>query len=77
MRTIGKMMLEIGVAVRKRRKELRLTQEDLAGLAGCSALFVGDVEKGKESVQIDKLVDLLDTLGYRLTLTDRNTNVNE
>jgi len=57
--------------VRDRRAVLRLTQHDLAQLAGVSERFVRFVEQGKQSVQLDSLLALLDTLGLELQLVTR------
>ncbi|WP_043485425.1 type II toxin-antitoxin system Y4mF family antitoxin [Arthrobacter sp. SPG23] len=57
--------------VRARRAALRLTQYDLAHLAGVSERFVRFVEQGKRSVQLDSLLALLETLGLELRLTTR------
>ena len=57
--------------VRARRAALRLTQHDLAQLAGVSERFVRFVEQGKRSVQLDSLLALLETLGLELQLTTR------
>lgn len=57
--------------VRARRAALRLTQYDLAHLAGVSERFVRFVEQGKRSVQLDSLLALLDTLGLELQLATR------
>ena len=53
--------------IRDRRKSLRLTQADVAALAGCSPRFVRAVESGKTTVRLDKLVDLLEVVGLELT----------
>ena len=57
--------------VRARRAALRLTQHDLAELAGVSERFVRFVEQGKRSVQLDSLLALLETLGLELLLAMR------
>lgn len=59
-------MHTLGAEVRERRTQLRLTQDDLADLAGCSPRFVRSLESGKASVRVDKLVDVLDALGLEL-----------
>lgn len=56
----------LGDAVRRRRRELGLRQAELADLAGCSQRFVHTVEHGKPSLQLDKVLDLLDVLGLGL-----------
>jgi y4mF family transcriptional regulator len=60
----------LAAAVRARRARLGLRQEELADLAGCSARFVHAVETGKPSVQLDKLLALLNALGLHLELAD-------
>jgi len=61
----------LAAAVRARRTTLRLTQHDLAQLAGVSERFVRFVEQGKRSVQLDSLLALLETLGLELQLSTR------
>ncbi|MBT2597790.1 type II toxin-antitoxin system Y4mF family antitoxin [Arthrobacter sp. ISL-72] len=61
----------LAAEVRGRRAALRLTQHDLAQLAGVSERFVRFVEQGKRSVQLDSLLALLETLGLELQLTTR------
>lgn len=58
--------------VRERRKALRLTQTELAELAGVSERFVRLVEADKQSVRLDKLQPLLDVLGLRLRVELRS-----
>ncbi|MBM7113366.1 type II toxin-antitoxin system Y4mF family antitoxin [Archangium primigenium] len=56
-------------AVRKQRKALGLTQEDLSALAGCGTVFIHDLESGrKPTLRLNKLVDVLEVLGLQLTL---------
>jgi HTH-type transcriptional regulator/antitoxin HipB len=58
----------LGTAVRARRKALGLTQDDLARLARCGSLFVVKLERGKDTVRLDKLIDVLTVLGLQLSL---------
>lgn len=57
---------------RQRRRTLRLTQAELAELAGVSERFVRLVESGKTTVRVDKLQSLLEVLGLRLRVELRN-----
>ena len=57
--------------VRARRRELKLTQEYLALLAGVSERTIRDLEKGRESVAFSKVSTVLDTLGIDLILRER------
>lgn len=59
-------MEQIHETIRTRRKELDLTQEDLADLARVSERFVRAVEAGKETVRLDKLRAVLAVLGLEL-----------
>jgi HTH-type transcriptional regulator/antitoxin HipB len=59
--------VELGRLVRQIRKEQGLTQLDVAGLAGLSNRFVIDLERGKETLQIKKVLDVLSLLGVELS----------
>lgn len=60
---------EFGEAITKRRKALGMTQRDLAALAGCSEVFLVQLEAGKSSVRFEKLLAVLETLGLELKLS--------
>ncbi|HKS01931.1 MAG TPA: type II toxin-antitoxin system Y4mF family antitoxin [Arthrobacter sp.] len=64
---------ELAVAVRARRADLRLSQQDLADMAGVSERFVRFVEQGKPTLRMDTLLALLDTLGLELQLATRTS----
>ena len=66
-------LTDVGTQVRARRKELGLTQDDLADLAACSPRFVRALEAGKTTVRMDKLLDVLEALGLELAATMRET----
>lgn len=48
-----------------------LTQAQLAGLAGVGVRFLSELERGKPSTEIGKILDALAVLGLRLCLTDQ------
>ena len=56
----------LGTVSRDRRRSLGLTQQETAELAGVSAKFIRDFERGKDSVRLDKVQSLLDVLGLTL-----------
>jgi len=64
---------DLAAEVRGRRGSLRLSQRDLAELAGVSERFVRFVEQGKRTVQLDSLLALLDTLGLELRVQTRTS----
>jgi len=67
------VMARLRSAVRKRRKLLGLTQAALARTAGCGLVFVYDLERGKPSLRLDKLLNILHVLGMDMVVTPRDT----
>ena len=53
-------------AVRTRRKSFDLTQTQLADISGVSPRFVYDLEAGKKSVSLDKVLAVTGALGIAL-----------
>jgi y4mF family transcriptional regulator len=64
--------LELGELVRAVRKEQGLTQLDVAGLAGLSNRFVIDLERGKETLQMQKVLDVLSLLGLEVAIRKKS-----
>ena len=60
---------KIGQMIRESRKRLGVTQKDLALTSGTGLRFVIDLEKGKETCQIGKVLTVLQTLGIKIALT--------
>ena len=61
---------EIAAAVRTARKKHRMTQAELAGLSGTGLRFVSELERGKPTVVMHKVIAVLATLGLRLHVED-------
>lgn len=59
---------KIGKRVRDTRKKMGVTQKDLALTSGTGLRFVIDLEKGKSTCQIGKVLTVLQTLGIVLAL---------
>ena len=57
--------------IRERRRSLDLNQLELAQLSGTSERFIRELEHGKTSVRLDKLLAVLTTLGLELTTVAR------
>ena len=55
--------------IRESRKRLDVTQKDLALTSGTGLRFLIDLEKGKETCQIGKVLTVLHTLGIGIALT--------
>ena len=52
--------------VRTQRKKMGYTQEELALFSGLSLHFIQNLEQGKESLQLNKVNELLELLGAKL-----------
>lgn len=59
---------DIGKLVRETRRNLGVTQKDLALTSGTGLRFIIELEKGKETCQIGKVLTVLHTLGIRMSL---------
>ena len=62
---------ELGALLRKKRKEQHLTQGQVAAYCGVSVMFISDVERGKETAEIGKVLLLLRTIGIDLIAASR------
>lgn len=56
----------LGSSVRTQRKERRLTQLEVAELADVSDRFLRELEHGKPTAEIGKVIEVLAVLGYDL-----------
>lgn len=65
---------DLGQTVRRTRKAQGLRQDELAAAAGVGLRFVVDLERGKPTVQLARALAVLDALGLRLQITDRQTD---
>ncbi len=54
---------DIGDAVRKKRKEDRLTLADASALCGVGYRFLSDLENGKPTAQLGKTLQVIAGLG--------------
>lgn len=66
--------LEIGRAIKDRRKKLGVNQQTLADLASVAVNTVVAIERGEGNPQLATLLTILDTLGLQL---DVNTKLLE
>ena len=63
--------IDLGAAIRQRRTELRLTQEELADVSRVTLRFVSEIERGKESAQFAGISRVLASLGLDLFVKPR------
>lgn len=64
---------ELGSLVRARRKAARLTQAQAAGLAGVGNRFLSELERGKKSLELGLVIQVLHRLGLELAVAPRGT----
>lgn len=56
----------LGSLIRQARKQQKLNLETLAGLCGVSIRFLSELENGRESCGLGRVLIVLDTLGIEL-----------
>jgi y4mF family transcriptional regulator len=59
-----KKINQIASFVKEKRKKLNLTQIDLAEKAGVGIRFIRELEQGKESLQLNKVNQVLYLFGH-------------
>ncbi len=60
---------QLGDALRAARKQLELTQPQLALAAGVGVRFIVDLEAGKPTLRLENVLRVIDALGGELQLT--------
>ena len=63
-----KTVSELGKTIRETRKSLGLTQADLAISANVGVRFIVDLENGKETAQVGKVLQVCQMLGLKIEL---------
>jgi y4mF family transcriptional regulator len=58
--------------IREKRKQLKLTQPDLAARSGVGLRFVRELEQGKESVRLDKVNQVLALFGTEVGVVKKS-----
>ena len=54
---------DIGLLIKTTRKAQGVTQEQLAGVANTGIRFISDLENGKPTIQVNRLLNVLSALG--------------
>ncbi len=60
---------QLGATIRARRRQLKVTQKDVAMTCGTGLRFIIDLEKGKPTCQIGKILQVLQALGLKLQIS--------
>jgi len=58
----------IGAAIRNYRQQAGLSQAELAELTGLNRSYLSDLERGRETEQVKRILRVLRQLGVRMTL---------
>ena len=59
---------QMGTFVRKTRKQIGITQQHLALTSGTGVRFIVELEKGKPTCQLGKVLTVLHSLGITILL---------
>lgn len=62
---------DIGRIIKQKRKDDGLTLEEAAGVCGVSYAFLSALENGKETVRLNKLLQVVKSLGIELDASIR------
>lgn len=65
---------QLGALVKSTRKSLGVTQKTLAMTSGTGLRFIIELEKGKPTCQVGKVLTVLNTLGITIKLIPPMTN---
>lgn len=65
---LHRYIMNISSQIKNLRKKNNLTQIEFAKRAGVGLRFLRELERGKITVRTDKLMQVLDFLGYHLEL---------
>jgi len=71
MSNIANIFEDIGAAIRARRKQLGMTQQDLAEIAGLQRQTISRVEAGNGAVTITTVARIADVVGLDLIVVPR------
>lgn len=64
----------LGKYIREKRKEQNLTQHQLAAVSGTGVRFIVELEQGKETCHVGKVLHVLEMLGITLSPISRNND---
>jgi HTH-type transcriptional regulator / antitoxin HipB len=64
---------QLGSLLRQARKKQGISQEDLSALAGIGPRLIGEIEHGKSTAEIGKVLQFLASLGLEVIVRPRTT----
>lgn len=60
--------IDISAAIKNRRKSLNLTQAECATFCGVGLRFFSELENGKQSLHLGKVMQVLQMLGLKMQI---------
>jgi y4mF family transcriptional regulator len=69
-------LMSLSEFVRQKRKSLRMTQKEMSEKSGVGIRFIRELERGKETLKMDKVNQVLDLFGFELGPTE-STKIND
>jgi transcriptional regulator with XRE-family HTH domain len=61
----------LGLAIRSRRKQLGLSLHDVANFTNLGVRFISEVERGKSTAEIGKVIELCNSVGIDIFVGER------
>ena len=71
-RQVVRSSIDVGDFARRQRQLLGLKQEDVSGLANTGNRFIVDLEKGKPTLQLQMVLEVLDLLGLEVVVQPKS-----
>lgn len=68
---------DIGALVRQQRKKQSATQAEFAALCGVGIRFISDLENGKSTMELGKVLHVLHSLGLEVAIQPRSWKLNQ
>lgn len=65
---------DIGRIIRAKRREIGVKQDAAAGLSGVGTKFLSQLENGKETAELGKVLQVLKKLGLEVYIFPRSAN---
>ena len=66
--------IQLGRTVRKHRRAQSLRQSELASIAGVGIRFISELENGKQTLELGRVIKVLETVGLCLEIQKRSSD---
>ena len=62
---------DIGLLIKEKRKRINMTQKEAASIAGVGVRFLSELENGKPTLEIDKVLNVARLFGMDIEANNR------